>query len=349
MTSLVRAARSPTTVTPIGNLTEFVNNLDESTFEAWQQAWSPNTRRAYATTARLWIAWTVDHDTDRANPTPADVANWTTALATGWQATGDGTGWVPRKASTVARHRAALASILGAHHPAIASDLGDRAWKGERRRIAGRVADGTVAPLKQAPAAVLDVVKELVHAIRTDPTYTDTARTRDVALILIGFGAGRRRSELANLRVEHVTIDPKGLVIWIPMSKTDQYGTGFRVAIPKARVRALCPVVAWQAWLKTIGVSEGPAWRHVDRHGHLRTQGLSGNAIWQIMRRAQLAAGVDPLSPHSLRSGVVTELHNRGATDAQIMAVTGHRDPRSVATYRRRALDPFDGAISLMD
>ena len=47
---------------------------------------------------------------------------------------------------------------------------------------------------------------------------------------------------------------------------------------------------------------------------------------------------VGKISAHSLRRGFVTSADMVGATTAQIMDVTGHRDPKSLRRYTRREL-----------
>jgi integrase len=44
------------------------------------------------------------------------------------------------------------------------------------------------------------------------------------------------------------------------------------------------------------------------------------------------------IGAHSLRRGFVTSAYMAGATTAQIMDVTGHRDPKSLRRFTRREL-----------
>ena len=70
--------------------------------------------------------------------------------------------------------------------------------------------------------------------------------------------------------------------------------------------------------------------------------GLSGEAIRLILRRRAAAAGVvgtslEPVSPHGLRAGFVTEAYRAGVPDEAIMGHTRHRDLASMRRYVRRA------------
>jgi integrase len=57
---------------------------------------------------------------------------------------------------------------------------------------------------------------------------------RDRAILLIGFAAALRRSELAALNVADVEQHADGLLLRIGRSKTDQEGAGARIPIPRA-------------------------------------------------------------------------------------------------------------------
>ena len=60
---------------------------------------------------------------------------------------------------------------------------------------------------------------------------------RDRALILLGFAGALRRSELVALTVADVARHPKGIVLTIRRSKTDQAGEG-KVRRPSPSGRA---------------------------------------------------------------------------------------------------------------
>jgi len=82
------------------------------------------------------------------------------------------------------------------------------------------------------------------------PAQPDLAGARERALLLVGFVAALRRSELAALAVEHVAEHPNGLVLTMPRSKTNQTGeTTELVVLPRAGNSARCPVTALTTWL----------------------------------------------------------------------------------------------------
>ena len=66
---------------------------------------------------------------------------------------------------------------------------------------------------------------------------------------------------------------------------------------------------------------------------------LTTQAVADIIKRYCTAAGLDAstFGAHSLRAGYITTAAERGADLARIMDQSGHRDPRTVVGYIRRA------------
>jgi hypothetical protein len=68
----------------------------------------------------------------------------------------------------------------------------------------------------------------------------------------------------------------------------------------------------------------GPVFRPIDRHGRLGPGRLSGQAVAAVVKRAALAAGLDPsfFAGHSLRAGHVTQAKRNDASDLEVMSQT---------------------------
>ena len=161
---------------------------------------------------------------------------------------------------------------------------------------------------------------------------------RDRALLLLGFAAALRRSELVGLDVEHLERVREGLVVNLVRSKTDQEGGGRRIAVPYGRSQA-CPVTAVNNWLRVAGIDTGPVFRSVDKAGAVAIGRLSAQSVSLIVKRSACAIGLDSasFSSHSLRAGLVTSAAKAGVSISKIQAQTGHRSLAMLARYVRDA------------
>jgi len=252
------------------------------------------------------------------------------------------------KASSIRRR---LSSISQAHslagHPSPTREVPVRlVWDGIKRTL------GT-APEQKAPAIAADIrsmLRCLPSSIKsTNPTARDRLLARDRALLLVGFAGGFRRSELTALTTADCAFNPRGLVVIIRRSKTDQEGAGRSLGIAPQPDPTVCPVRALKAWLKLLDGSEGPIFRGISKHGHI-ADALSPYAVALVVKRAAAAAGLeaDKYSGHSLRSGFATAAHEAGASDRAIMKQTGHRSREMIDRYVRSASMFEDNASALI-
>jgi len=211
------------------------------------------------------------------------------------------------------------------------SDLVRATLRGIRRQRG--TAQRQVAPLERE--ALMALLAPLGDAPRD---------VRDRALLLVGFAAALRRSELVALTAADATFTAQGLVLTVRRSKTDQEGQGRQIGIPPAQGPA-CPVRALRDWLATATrlrrawepETPAPLFRPIDRHGRLAPQALADHAVAAIIKERAAAAGLDPaaFSGHSLRAGFCTAAARHGAPAWRIQQISGHQSPASLARYIR--------------
>lgn len=160
------------------------------------------------------------------------------------------------------------------------------------------------------------------------------AGKRDRALLAIGYFAARRRSEIVGLDREHIEEVAEGLNILIVRSKTDPEGEGMVVGV-KRRRGITDPVSLYRSWLAASGITEGPLFRPIDRHGNMAGTRLTDHAVALIVKRACERAGIDPavFSGHSLRRGFATSAARGGADGLLIRKQTRHKSDAMVAEY----------------
>lgn len=312
-----------------------VAQLGQDVREYIAQAKAGNTRRAYRSDWQHFAAWCEGQGVCPLPAAPETVAAYLAAHAKEQPAPlADALeGQRTRPALSVGTLQRRLVSIGQAHQAAGQDDPtkapGVRAtWQGIRR-VKG------VAPKGKAAAIAQDVIR-MVGALPEG-----TLGVRDRALLLVGFAGAFRRSELVGIDRGDVAFTLEGAVITLRRSKTDQEGEGRKVGIPRGRHAETCPVRALTAWLERAGITEGPVFRPVNRHGQVLAGRLSGNAVAQVVKRSAQAAGLDPsdYAGHSLRAGLATSAAAAGVSERAIMAQTGHRSTTMVRRYIR------DGAL----
>ena len=275
---------------------------------------TPNTRRAYRADWADFTAWCRVHGRTPLPAVPETVALYLSALAD------------HRKTSTLARR---LSAISQAHqvagYPSPTKDQSVRAVAAGLRRAQGTAQEG------KAPTVTADV-RRMVDAL----PGTLMGR-RDRALLLLGFAGAFRRSELVALDVADVAERPEGLAVTIRRSKTDQEGAGRTVGIPYGSHYESCPVRALRAWLAAAGIAHGPLFQAIDRHGNLLPGRLSAQGVARAVKRAAVAAKLDPAkyAGHSLRAGLATAAAEAGVSERAIMAQTGHKSLPMVRKYIR--------------
>lgn len=304
----------PPRITPAGELPEAAAALVRAYGCA---SMSGGTIRAYRNDVGLFAAWCDRQGVSSLPASPEVVAAFLVAEAE-----------AGRAVSTIGRRCAAIrqAQMLAGGADPTGHAVVRSVMKGIRRTI------GT-APQQKA-AATVDVVAALL--MHVPDTLTGK---RDGALLALGFAGAFRRSELVALDVEDLQMHPQGLRIRVRRSKTDQEGQGFEKAIPHGHF--IRPVARVRAWLEASQITQGPVFRPISRSGHIRRgePRLTNHSVGWIVKRYAEAAGLDAASfgAHSLRSGYITSAAERGADLGRIMDQSGHRNPRTVLGYIRRA------------
>lgn len=181
------------------------------------------------------------------------------------------------------------------------------------------------------------------------PHMHGTKGVRDRALILLGFAAALRRSELVALDTTDLQFVSEGLVVHLRRSKTDQEGEGRKIAVPWGRTSA-CPVKAVQHWLEFAQITAGAIFRSVSKGGSINGERLSAQSVALIVKDYAQAAGLpaSEFSGHSLRSGLVTSAAMAGVATHKIQQQSGHRSLEMLNRYIRDASLFENNAVGLL-
>jgi integrase len=193
---------------------------------------------------------------------------------------------------------------------------------------------------KSRKAVTGDVLAQLLAACSGERTVD----LRDRALLLLAFASGgRRRSEVAALRVEDireedpVPLDPKDpastslpcLTIHLGRTKTTDANDDASVVLIGR------PVVALRLWLTAAAIDSGPIFRKVDQWGNVDRRAITPQTVNLVVKARASKAGLDPamFSAHGLRSGYLTEAANRGIPLAEAMQQSLHKSVVQAAGY----------------
>ena len=273
------------------------------------------TRRGYRSDFAGFSRWCGGRGVNPLPASPFTVAAFIAAEAT-----------AGARASTLSRK---LAAIRYAHRLAgVASPTDVEQVKAVLRGVRR---DQGSAPHQKAPATA-DRVSDMLA--KTPDTLKGK---RDRALLALGMAGAFRRSELVALQVADLERVPEGLRVTIRRSKTDQEGTGHIIAI--LRGSRLRPVRAVLDWLEAAGITSGPVFRSINRHGQVSAEGLTPQTVALVVKQYADAAGLDPdeFAGHSLRAGFLTSAAEAGADVLRMMEVSRHKRVETVRGYVRRA------------
>jgi site-specific recombinase XerD len=273
-----------------------------------------NTTRVYRTGWAQFTAWCDEHGVTPLPASAETVAFYMTDLA---------------KEAKPATIDLRLAAISAAHRAA----GHDGPTKEEAVRLVRRGVRRTLGTAqRQVRPLTVPELRTMFQGLGTD-----LGGCRDRALLLLGFAGALRRSELVGLDVADITEGSDGLTVHLRRSKTDQEGAGRTMGVPFGSNPITCPVRAWRAWLELSGITEGAAFRSVDRHGHIGPTRLSGQAVALVLKRHAGRAGLEPgeLAGHSLRAGLATSAAAPGVPERVIALQTGHKGTAMLRRYIR--------------
>ncbi|MGH6773293.1 site-specific integrase [Brucella tritici] len=189
---------------------------------------------------------------------------------------------------------------------------------------------------KSANAITGDILGKLLATCSGE----DLTALRDRAILMLAFGSGgRRRSEVAGLRMEQLVkqapvTDEDGsplpsLGIHLGRTKTSGADHDETVYLTGR------PVEALTRWLEAAKIDKGSVFRKVDRWGNVSARALEPSAINRIVKQRAQMAGLDAkeFSAHGLRSGYLTEAAKRGIPLPEAMEQSRHRSVQQASDY----------------
>jgi integrase len=204
------------------------------------------------------------------------------------------------------------------------------------------------------------IVRNVLNEVLARCYERTLAGCRDRALLLVAFASGgRRRSEIARLKVEDVIEEAP-----VPADPADPRGPQLRCyslelgrtktteTADRARVKLVgIPADALRAWLKAGQIRNGPVFRRIDRWERVSDRPLSPLGVNYIVKQCLKRAGHDPkaYSAHGLRAGFLTQAAKDGVPLPEAMRQSQHRSVQQVANYYNDAEAELSRGARIME
>lgn len=161
---------------------------------------------------------------------------------------------------------------------------------------------------------------ELVALLQT--CGQEATDVRDAAILVVLYGCGLRRAEVAALL----------------LADYDQVAQTLRVKGKRNKER-LVPVITGVAntladWLTLRGNTPGALF--VGLGNRNKGKALTTQAIYKMLQTRAKVAGIPPLSPHDFRRTFVGDLLDAGADIVTVQKLAGHASVETTSRYDRR-------------
>ena len=164
---------------------------------------------------------------------------------------------------------------------------------------------------------------ELAALYRVCTEDVSVAGCRDACILGLLHAAGMRAGEVATLQLSSIVDLASGALIVHGKGGDDE----------PASMGNAAPLL--QRWVKVRGDEPGPLICRLKPSGELTADGLSSQAIYQVVLKRCKRAGIKA-TPHDLRKTFATLLLRAGHDHLMLKRALRHRDLRSLERYDRR-------------
>ncbi len=165
---------------------------------------------------------------------------------------------------------------------------------------------------------------EECHRLLRAPDLKGLKGRRDRAILAVMLGCGLRRSEVADLTVNHLQRREDHWVLADLVGKAAHIRT---VPMPDWVKAAI------DDWIRPAAIGDGRVFRCVNRSGKTWGNGITEKVIWHVVKGTAAVAGISKLSPHDCRRTCARLCHAAGGELEQIQFLLGHVSVETTERY----------------
>lgn len=168
------------------------------------------------------------------------------------------------------------------------------------------------------------LTKEQAQQLLELPNVATVKGLRDRAILAVLLGCGLRREECAGLTVGNIQQREARWVI------VDLVGK-------RSKTRSV-PMPSWckyaiDAYMVAGAIVDGVLFRSVRRGDHITAQGMTAQAIFDVVKTYAAQIGIKDLAPHDLRRTFAKLAHKGAAPIEQIQLSLGHSSVQTTERY----------------
>lgn len=204
-------------------------------------------------------------------------------------------------------------------------------WLHKRNRIDHNPIDLIEAPRKPHPIPRGPDERDMAQLFKYLKSLAESGtwmELRNLALLSLALDTGMRVGEIAGLRERDIDLANRSISI-DTSSKTS------RARSVKFSTLAADPLEAWLVKRRTLSIPENVKVVFVGIGGRYKREwhGLTGDGIYQLLKRKLKQAGVDHIRFHSLRNGYAIYALRNGADIEDVRRQMGHTNLATTALY----------------
>ena len=193
-----------------------------------------------------------------------------------------------------------------------------------------------VLPKKATPVLKKDLIRIAKKLLKLETRKS----LRDRTILLVGWSAALRVSELASIKRKDLTKVPEGYLLILTNSKNLRLGETSKRLLPYSSTHAISPASVLDEYLETVETDYlFPAFRRGDK---VLNQPIKKRALQNLLE------SLTGTSSHGLRRGVITTAFRMGCNPAEVMQISGHKSISSLLEYNDADLFSANGITTVL-